>query len=369
MTRKLTCIVAALLIVFGAIATQPVHGAIFAGYSEYYIPGSEEQMWAVFEDLDIRIGAPILDIAQGIHTEISITVTGDNTTVYYDHWEDGYDFDPNNPDTTFDQKWVRDAGEVITLSENNIPVNPRGTSVRYDGEDRIYIAGTSATVSRTSWPESVGPVFAISWELFPVKPFLTNYTIPVGRDIAINSPFYADFERVYVLVQSVTDGNIVQIDDPTTPFVDLTTSLNRGETADLFNVNAGTTVIGTSPVQVHFIVGSDTRLRYEARGFNAMPEALWDNEYYSPVGGPPTGIPTFIFTTPIPPPSSLNMRIPPDRAVLPSRPTARFPTRTVPGASYPSIPGYTSPPTTSSGGSPRWIPSRVPMTGATPSCP
>ena len=31
------------------------------------------------------------------------------------------------------------------------------------------------------------------------------------------------------------------------------------------------------------------RNRYEARGFNAMPEALWDNEYYSPVPGANNG--------------------------------------------------------------------------------
>ncbi len=275
-------------IIFGALPAA--HAAIFAGYSEYYIPGRERQMWDVFSDLDVRIaanlgGAPQLDISQGMHTVISITVTGDDTTVYYDHWEDGYDFDPNDPDNTADQQWVRDAGDVITLTESNIPVNPRGTAVYYDGGDRIYIAGTSATVSRTSWAEDAGPVFAISWELFPVKPFLTDYTIPVGRDIAVNAPNYSDFERVYILVQSVTDGNTIQIDDPTTPFVDVTTTLNRGETTELFNTNAGTHVTGSAQVQVHFIVGSDTRNRYEARGFNAMPEALWDNEYYSPVGG------------------------------------------------------------------------------------
>ncbi|MFH1984954.1 MAG: C25 family cysteine peptidase [Pseudomonadota bacterium] len=291
---RLGLFVALCALVMLPAAVSTVHAAVSSGYSEYYIPGRTEQMWAVFSDMDNKIAVNLgqatqLDAAQGMHSVISITVTGDNTTVYYDHWEDGYDFDPANPDATYDQKWVRNAGEVITLTGDNIPVNPRGTSVYYDGGDRIYVAGTSVTVSRASWTESAGPVFALAWELFPIKPFLTDYTVPVGLDLAGAPKNYSDFERVYVLVQSVYDNNPIQIDDPNTPYVDVTTTLSKGETTQLFDVNAGTRIHGDLPVQVHIVVGSDTRDRYECRGFNAMPEALWDNEYYSPVPGANNG--------------------------------------------------------------------------------
>jgi uncharacterized repeat protein (TIGR01451 family)/fimbrial isopeptide formation D2 family protein len=262
-----------------------VRAAIFGGYSEYYIPGPEEQMWGVFADLAAREGAG-LNSAPGMHTVISITATGDDTTVYYDHWEDGYEFDPDDPDNTYDLKHVLDAGEVWELVGENIPCNPRGTATFYDGGDRLYVAGTSVTVSRTSWPEDSGTTLSISFELFPIKPFLTNYTIPVGVDLATGPENYDDFSLTYVLVQSVEDNNTIQIDDPTTGYVDVTAILDRGEVTQLYAVNSGTHISATYPVQVHFIVGRDPGIynAYEARGYNAMPDSVWDNEYYNPVG-------------------------------------------------------------------------------------
>ena len=266
----------------------PANAAIFGGYSEYYIPGREEQMAAIFQDFGANIGT-------GMHTVISITSAGDNTTVYYDHWEDGYDFDPDDPENTYDLKYVLNAGEVQTLVGNNIPVFPRGSGVFFDGGDCLYSAGTSVTVSRTSWAETTGTTLAISWELFPVKPFLTDYTIPVGEDLASGAPFYTDFEDVYVLVQSVTDNNTVQIDDPTTPFVDVTTILNKGETTQHWNAVAGTHVSGTSPIQVHYIVGAHSRGNFEGRGYNAMPDSLWDTAYANPVSGASAGADTDLY--------------------------------------------------------------------------
>jgi len=281
-------IVIALAITLGGIVGS-ANAAIFGGYSEYYIPGREEQMASVFTT-DFPASA-----AAGMHTVISVTATGDNTTVYYDHWEDGYEFDPGDPENTYDLKYILDAGEVQTLVGNNIPVFPRGTGVYFDGGDRLYTAGTSVTVSRSSWTEADGPNLAISWELFPIKPFLTDYTIPVGQDVAGAPLFYSDFELVYVLVQSVSDNNTVQIDDPTTAFVDVTTTLNTGETTQLFNTNAGTHVSGTSPIQVHFIVGATSRGSFEARGFNAMPDSLWDTAYANPVSGASGGADTDLY--------------------------------------------------------------------------
>ena len=33
-----------------------------------------------------------------MHAVITVTAWSDNTTVYYDHWETGTNFDPANPD-------------------------------------------------------------------------------------------------------------------------------------------------------------------------------------------------------------------------------------------------------------------------------
>ncbi|MBI9084248.1 MAG: DUF11 domain-containing protein [Desulfobacterales bacterium] len=274
-----------------------VHAAVFGGYSEYYIPGREEQMWHVFNDIARRAGGTI-NSGPGMHSVISITSPGEGSTVYYDHWEDGYEFDPADPENTYDEKHVLAAGEVLRRESSNIPVPNRGTNTYYDGGDRLYVAGTSAAVSRTSWTEDQGTILAISWELLPVKPFLTDYTIPVGENLAGQ---YEDFERVYVIVQSVSDNNVVQIDNGGDGSMEVVTTLDKGGTTGYpvlpgatlpvaTTADSGTHVKGQYPIQVHFIVAGYSHGMYESRGYNAMPDSMWDNEYINPVGGSPDNV-------------------------------------------------------------------------------
>jgi|GEM_PF-1329794 len=258
-----------------------------SGYSEYYIPGGTEQLWDIYVNLD---NDPVLLAAQGMHAVIAVTATLDDTTIYYDHWEDTYDFDPNNPTATADETHVLQQGMVQEFESSNIPI-PRGTLTYYDGRDRIYVAGGPVTVTRASWPESIGTVFSLAWEIYPTKPFLTNYTIPVGQDLA-GAPYnYDDFDRVYVIVQSTTNGNNVRIDDPLTgPSPDVDVVLNQGELTEFYSINHGTTVAADDPVQVQFIVGqAQSSTASEVRGFSAVPDSLWDTEYYNPVSGVSSG--------------------------------------------------------------------------------
>ena len=96
---------------------QVVQAAVPAGYSEYYIPGDEDQLWAIFVDLD---NAPVLVPGAGTHAVIAVTAAADNTTIYYDHWEDGYDFDPANPATADETQHVN-RGDVWEFESSNIP--------------------------------------------------------------------------------------------------------------------------------------------------------------------------------------------------------------------------------------------------------
>jgi uncharacterized repeat protein (TIGR01451 family) len=267
---------------------QVVQAAVPAGYSEYYIPGGSDQLWAIFEDLD---NDPDLVEDQGLHAVIAVTASTDNTTIYYDHWEDGYDFVLNDP-TTADEQYVLNQGEVQPFETSNIPI-PRGDgtmtdcggSACHDGRDRIYVAGGPVTVTRASWPESIGTVFALAWEVYPTKPFLTSYTVPIGENLADLPTSYDDFDRVYVIVQAIEPGTTVQIDDPTTPGIDIDTPLAQGGVTRLDSVNTGTTVLASAPVQVQFIVGqAHDGEPSEIRGYSAFPDTLWDTQYYNPVG-------------------------------------------------------------------------------------
>ena len=265
------------------------------GYSEYYIPGASDQLWEIFVNNDTD---PVLVEASGIHAVIAVTATTDGTTVYYDHWEDGYDFIPLTASGA-DETYTVNTGDVLEFESSNIPVQPRGSGDCavlpgvgfgcYDGRDRLFVAGGPVSVTRASWPESTGTVFSLAWEIYPVKPFLTNYTIPVGEDLSSAPKSYDDFAAVYVIAQSMTDSNLVEIDDPNTVGVDVSVTLNEGEVTELYHIDAGTTVVGTSPVQVQFMVGdAASGTASEIRGYSAVPDSLWDNEYYNPVPSAPS---------------------------------------------------------------------------------
>jgi len=295
------------LFLLAALLLLPLYSAqaaIFGGYSEYYIPGPEDEIWNIQVDIDNQAGAPLYldNTADRMHSIISITASGNNTTVYYDHWENGYGFDPNDPENTYDEKFTLQAGEFLNL-ENRVgnpaelvPVTARPatrTELYYDGADRFYVAGNSVAVSRTLWPGDpvVLTTFALSWEVYPIKPFLTEYTIPVGEDLDA-SKGYEDFEQTYVLVMSTEDNNQVQIDEPDGGggygAVDQIDTLDRGQTTTRYHIDAGTRIISQKPVQVQFIV-ANSRGHFEMRGYVAVPDNLWDNEYYNPVNGDGSG--------------------------------------------------------------------------------
>ena len=81
-----------LLACFLVLPLNTVQAAVFGGYSEYYIPGPEDEIWNIQVDIDNEAGTPLyLDNTNDrMHSIISITASGDNTVVYYDHWENGY---------------------------------------------------------------------------------------------------------------------------------------------------------------------------------------------------------------------------------------------------------------------------------------
>lgn len=282
------------------------YGATPAGYSEYYIPGDENIMGQVWADIG---AAGTVALAAPRHTIISVVAWSPSTTIYYDHWENGYNFDPNNPDATADEKYVlANAGDSKIFESSNIPVNPRGTAIYYDGRDRIYVAGGVVTVTRTSWDETDGTVFSLAWEVYPVKPQMIKYILPFGDDLYGAPRNYTDFRRVFALIQATKDNTVVTFDfnkdgtfgdtvcishnNPCTQTATQVT-LNAGQvflldrfapfpTTGAVSLPTGTVIQGSDTLQVNYIVGDQTAT-YEARGFSAFPSGMWDNEYFAPV--------------------------------------------------------------------------------------
>jgi uncharacterized repeat protein (TIGR01451 family) len=281
--------------------------AMASGISDFYVPTSSGQIMAIFIDNDNTnsSGGVLIDQNLGIHYVIGLTAYMDNTVVYYDHWENGYNFNPVTL-TGADEAYSGNQGDVLNFISYSVPIsrspapgetiaecdprssNPSGTTTNcYDGRDHLFITG-GAAATLTVWPESVGTAYALSWALYPTKPFETNHTIPVGKNLAGSPSYYLDFTKTYVIVQSTEDGNLVTIDDPETGGVEVSVTLNKGEVTQLYSIWSGTTVTATYPVQTLYLAGEfhgtgDGAL--ELRGYTSIPTNLWTNEYFNPVNG------------------------------------------------------------------------------------
>jgi uncharacterized repeat protein (TIGR01451 family) len=284
---------AATLIVYPDRSVQ----ALATGISDFYIPTSSEQIVDIFIDNDNDANAIIE--ANGMRYIIGLTAYMDDTVIYYDHWENGYGFNPSGM-TGADETYYGDHGDVLSFISYNVPIsrlaapnepiaacgagssNPNGATTNcYDGRDHVYVAGGVAA-SLTVWTETVGTAYALSWALYPTKPFETSYTIPVGENLT----GYLDFSNTYVIVQSTADNNLVTIDDPQYPGIEVSTTLNTGDVTQLYHIYSGTQVSATYPVQTLYIAGQyHTDNARELRGYTAVPTVLWNNEYFSPVSG------------------------------------------------------------------------------------
>ncbi|MCL5023989.1 MAG: C25 family cysteine peptidase [Nitrospirae bacterium] len=284
------------------------YAAAPAGYSEYYIPGDEDIMGTVL----CAEGSTACPGGYHTHAVISVTVWTDNTTIYYDHWENGYNFDPADPSTA-DETYTMNTGQIHAFESANIalPTTARGTcspagTCPYDGRDRIYVAGGVVTVTRVGWIEERGVgLQGTAWEIYPVKPQLTTYVVPFGE----TSGWYG-FQRVNVLIQATKDNTVVTVDlnhDGAPDQLDTdrdgtldasSVTLQAGETFLLDdmsahvaagNLEAGAVITGTETLQVKYITGR-TDINNCTRGFSAFPRGFWTKDYYAPLDQPLTDV-------------------------------------------------------------------------------
>ncbi|MFI5294154.1 MAG: C25 family cysteine peptidase [Thermodesulfovibrionales bacterium] len=286
-----------------------------AGYSEYYIPGDEDDMGLVL----CSYGATACPAGYHMHTVISVTAWSDNTTIYYDQWENGYNFDPNNPGATADETYTLNAGQVMVFESANIAL-PRtatppattctnyrngtliGTSTTcYDGKDRIYVAGGTVTVTRVSYIEERGVgLQGAAWEIYPLQPQLTTYAVPFGE----TNGWYG-FQRVSTLIQATQNNTVVTVDlnhdgtpDPLYTqagvLIGPSVTLQQGQTFLLNDVSAnvaagtmagGAIITGSSTLQVKYLAGR-TDVNNCTRGFSAFPRGFWTKDYYAPLSQP-----------------------------------------------------------------------------------
>ena len=263
--------------VMGLLA-QPV-AALPAGFQEFFTPMPADLTQDIFVNID---NDPA--VSNGMHYVVGVTASADNTMLYYDHWEDGYEY-PGSPGYP-DEQVALSKGQVYKFESSNIPSSPRGTAQYYDGGDRIFVSGSLLQLVVSTWPESPGTVFTDAWEVYPVQAWENQYVVPVGEAITGDN---GDFDKVWIEVMSGSDGNSITVTDvggTSGPAV----TRNKGATYTEEITGTKATISSTAPVQVHVMTGAfNSGTSSEMRGFTATPQAYWSNNYYAPVPSWTTG--------------------------------------------------------------------------------
>jgi hypothetical protein len=225
-----------------------------------------------------------------ITTYISIAALSDNTIIYYDQWENGYDSDIANPSDVYStsnlggtQIWgdgntangnppgitsdIINAGTVILLN-NNVVTTTRQSVIDFDGGDK-FASTDPVTVTRTSWAKNSSTMLAGCVEVFDYSNWGTDYRSPVGANI----PDATDFQMFEYTSLSIMAGQppqgktttTVNIDYNADGTYDTTLNLKEGESY-LVNggVYVGAHVTSDYPVQVDILSG-DIGSNYESR--------------------------------------------------------------------------------------------------------
>ena len=265
---------------------------------DFYVPLPEAQILAADD-------AVVSGNSSTIMTTIAIKVVSDNTVIYYDQWEDGYEVNLNAPTQASTLIWGDGnnahgippgmtnnplglkAGTVITLT-NVVQAGPRNPSALfYDGEDHIG-ATKPIVVTRAHWPTSPGTVIAGCVSVLPTVQWGTNYLCPVGQDMTNGLMTY-----VGVMVQAAYDNTSITITNRGGSGTNLV--LNQGQSY-LYNggIKKGAQVLASSPVQADLVIGH-VKETYAVDWFTLYPETSFGTNYYTAVGSSSNGFPAYVY--------------------------------------------------------------------------
>ena len=258
-----------------------------------------QQFFVPFPETDFKTSLQAIStgttVSNQIQTTLSIVVGTTNTIIVYDHWEDGYENDLNNPTQPSTQVWgdgiltngvapgytndILPPGAVITLT--NVVTLPRNPStIKYDGRDRIG-ATRPVTLSRAGWSTNIGTLLASATEVYDTSRYGTYFVIPVGTN---TFPSVESFSYSSLHIIASQNGTVVMVDKNGDGIIDQTNTLNMGESMFINGgVLAGATVTASKPVQVHQLTGR-IGSNYQSRSFAIRPVDQWDVTYYAPVG-------------------------------------------------------------------------------------
>ena len=214
-----------------------------------------------------------------------LSITANNTIIYYDQWENGYDLDIANPANLWSvgnlggtQVWgngvaadgcppnkdgviplaCSDANDVLTsgnviVLENNVPLPRNPATILFDGRDKVG-ATKSVAVTRSIWGIAPGTVLADAVEVFDTTRWGTSFRIPVGQNLSAASSSMFEYTSLFVMASQ--DATTVTVDTDGNGVTDITTTINQGQTYYLNGgLSSNALVTSTKPVAVNLITG------------------------------------------------------------------------------------------------------------------
>ena len=301
-----------LRVLFGAMVLLP--GMVFAqgipAAQTYYIPIPYDDFLTVLDNIDNTGGT---DYSTATLTNyISISAIADNTIVYIDQNEDGYEALITNPANVYSspgnlggtQTWgdgdvSNGAPPGVTLDGDDVINNGTVLVIQVDvpnGADTseilsagdIIASSKPISVVRAGWADQQNTLHAGAVEVFDTSNWGQVFEIPVGTDTNATG-FGANtmFEYVGAFIQTATDNTSVTIDldglGGTAPTVQV---IDQGESIFVDGgISEGATISSDQPVQVDVTTG-DIGSTWEARFYRIQPTELWSNEYVNPVMSP-----------------------------------------------------------------------------------
>ncbi|MEZ4683097.1 MAG: hypothetical protein R2932_53695 [Caldilineaceae bacterium] len=243
-----------------------------------------------------------------INTYISISALSDNTIIYYDHWEDGFEIDVTRPQQATTQIWgdgnpangippgipsdIIMADTVIVL-DNAVDTNTLATVIDFDGGDRVS-ASNMIAMTRAAWATGSSTLLAGAIEVYDTNSWGTTYEAPVGENVDYNQLF----EYSSISVMAAQDDTTLFVDFDGDGIEDGFTVIDQGRAYHVDGgINAGSKIRATGPVQVSLVTG-DICSNYESRWFALFPTERWSDSYYNPVGTPASdGTTVFLYNS------------------------------------------------------------------------